>query len=137
MSKGITLFCRLKQLYKMVSLSAAGTVVLLTSPFFLMLSNTSLNGNSRIQHYSLRLADQELSGLLCDLVSVVFLPDLLFSFMWQLFVFCDLCNKMNTSPDFRKSCFLIILRWKEKYVHYLNKVAPLDTVTQASVSTCL
>lgn len=34
MSKGITLFCRLKQLYKMVSLSAAGTVALLTSPFF-------------------------------------------------------------------------------------------------------
>lgn len=71
MSKGITLFCRLKQLYKMVSLSAAGTVVLLTSPFFLMLSNISLNGNIRIQHYSLRLADSEVSVLLYDLVKAL------------------------------------------------------------------
>lgn len=68
MSEGITLFCRLKQLYKMVSLSATRTVVLLTSPFFLMLSNISLNGNIRIQHYSLRLADSEVSVLLYGVV---------------------------------------------------------------------
>lgn len=70
MSKGITLFCRLKQLYEMVSLSAAGTVVFLTSPFFfLVLSNISLNGNIRIQHYNLRLADSEVSILLYNLVN--------------------------------------------------------------------
>lgn len=135
MSKGITLFCRLKQLYKMVSLSATGTVVLLTSQFF----SHTVNHQSKWKYQdlapALRLADLEVSVLLHNLVKTSSLFLNCYCFVSWLFVYCNFCNKMHQNPSFRKVWFQVSLKWKENCVpYYIKKLAcHLTQLTQVSV----